>query len=381
MVSGVKDVHRRISLGDLLIIDGTRGSVIVNPSPEDERAYEERMALLAGSARELTELAGLPCKTRDGVPIALMANAGTMDDVDSALERGAEGIGLFRTEMLFLDRDSLPTEEEQFAVYRQIVQRAAPAAVTIRTIDVGGDKFTRALPGMRGELNPYLGLRAVRFSLQHPDLFGAQLRAIVRAAEYGQVSILVPMVCTLEEVRQVKRLLRQAIEEVRAAGLVQSPLVPLGIMVEIPSAALMVEAILREADFVSVGTNDLIQYTLAVDRSNERVTSLYDPLHPAVLQLLKRIADAAAAAGKEASVCGEMAGDPFYAELLIGLGFRKLSMSPYFLPEVKRVVRAVDLREAQELAECVLSRPTSADVRRLLTRSLRAKKLPGALLH
>ncbi|MDZ7384675.1 MAG: phosphoenolpyruvate--protein phosphotransferase [candidate division KSB1 bacterium] len=381
LVSGVREVHRRVALGDRIIVDGTRGSVIVNPSPEDEKAYEERRALLEGTARELVELVKLPSLTRDGVPISLMANVGTLADLEWALQRGAEGVGLFRTEMLFIDRDSFPPEEEQFAVYRRLVEGVAPSPVVIRTIDVGGDKFARALPGLHGEANPYLGLRAVRFSLEHPDLFRAQLRAILRAARYGHVAILVPMISTVEEVRRVKAFLRQARDELEAGGLIPVPTVPLGIMIEIPSAALMVEALLREADFISVGTNDLIQYTLAVDRSNERVTNLYDPLHPAVLQLLKRVAEAAAAAGKEVSICGEMAGDLLYTELLVGLGFRKLSMSPHFIPEVKRVVRSVVLGEAQDLAACALSRATSAEIRRLLMRSLRAKKLPGVLLH
>ncbi|MCR4437630.1 MAG: phosphoenolpyruvate--protein phosphotransferase [bacterium] len=381
LVSGVKDAQRRVAVGDRLIVDGYRGQVVVNPSADDEKAYRERRALLDGTARELAEFAALPSHTVDGVHVALKANVGTVADVEWAKQTGAEGIGLFRTEVLFLDRDSFPPEEEQFAVYRQVVEMVAPRPVVIRTIDIGGDKFVRALPGLRGEANPYLGLRAVRLSLEHPEMFRAQLRAVLRAGAFGSAAILVPMISSVDEVRRVKALLRQAADEVRATGQQCAERLALGVMIEIPSAALLADAFLQEADFVSVGTNDLIQYTLAVDRSNERVTNLYDPLNPAVLHLLKRVAQAAAAAGKEASLCGEMAGDPIYTELLIGLGFRELSMSPHFIPEVKRVVRAVDSREAAELADCVLGRVTSAEVRRLLLRSLRRKKLPGVLLR
>jgi len=381
LVSGVKEAMRRIALGDRLIVDGYRGQVVINPSVGDESAYRERRAFLDGTARELAELATLPSQTLDGKRVALMANVGSPADAGLAMQMGAEGIGLFRTEMLFLDRDALPSEEEQFALYRELVARVAPSPVVIRTLDVGGDKFMRALPGLRGETNPYLGLRAVRLSLEHPDLFRAQLRAVIRAAAFGPAAILVPMISSLDEVRRVKELLRQAKEEVRAAQQPCGERVPLGVMIEIPSAALLVDAILREADFVSVGTNDLIQYTLAVDRSNERVTSLYDPLNPAVLHLLRRVADAAVAAGKEASLCGEMAGDPIYTELLVGLGFDKLSMSPHFIPEVKRVVRAIDSAQARELADCALGGVTSTEIRRLLLRSLRRKKIGGVLLH
>ncbi len=381
LVSGVKGATHRVALGARLIVDGYGGQVIVNPSLEDENAYQQRRELLEGTARELAELTTVPSRTLDGIEVTLMANVGSMVDVDLAMHMGAAGIGLFRTEMLFLDRDTFPSEDEQFAVYREVVERVAPLPVVIRTIDIGGDKFVRALPGLRGEANPYLGLRAIRLSLDHPDMFRAQLRAVLRAAAYGPAAILVPMISSLDEVRRVKALLREATEQVRALGQEYGERVLLGVMIEIPSAALLAEAILREVDFVSVGTNDLIQYTLAVDRSNERVTNLYDPLNPGVLQLLRRVADAANAAGKEASLCGEMAGDPVYTELLVGLGFRKLSMSPHFIPEVKRVVRAIDAGAAKELADCALGGVTSAEVRRLLLRSLRRKKIGGVLLH
>ncbi|MGQ9560728.1 MAG: phosphoenolpyruvate--protein phosphotransferase [Candidatus Oleimicrobiaceae bacterium] len=381
LVSGVKEVTLRVALGERLIVDGYGGQIIVNPSADDQEAYHQRRALLEGSARELAELATLPSQTLDGTEVTLLANVGTMADIDLARHMGAAGIGLFRTEMLFLNRDTFPSEDEQLAVYREVVERVAPLPVVIRTIDIGGDKFVRALPGLRGETNPYLGLRAVRFSLEHPDMFRAQLQAVVRASAYGPTAILVPMISSLDEVRRVKELFRQAIEHVRAAGQECGEHVPLGVMIEIPSAALLAHAIVREVDFVSVGTNDLIQYTLAVDRSNERVTSMYDPLSPGVLQLLQRVADAAQAAGKEASLCGEMAGDPVYTELLVGLGFRKLSMSPHFIPEVKRVVRAIDAGAARELADCALGGVTSAEIRRLLLRSLRRKKIGGVLLH
>jgi len=251
--------------------------------------------------------------------------------------------------------------------------------VVIRTLDVGGDKFMRALPGLRGETNPYLGLRAVRLSLEHPDLFRAQLRAVIRAAAFGPAAILVPMISSLDEVRRVKELLRQAKEEVRAAQQPCGERVPLGVMIEIPSAALLVDAILREADFVSVGTNDLIQYTLAVDRSNERVTSLYDPLNPAVLHLLRRVADAAVAAGKEASLCGEMAGDPLYTPILLGLGVDELSMNALAVPVIKRIVRHASMEEAQEFARHALQYGTVEEVNAYVT-SIMAKRFPEVFM-
>lgn len=372
---------RRVALGERLIVDGYGGQIIVNPSADDQDAYHQRRALLEGSARELAELATLPSQPPDGTEVSLLADVGTMAEIDLAMHMGAAGIGLFRTEMLFLNRDTFPSEDEQLAVYREVVERVTPLPVVVSTIDIGGDKFVRALSGLRGETNPYLGLRAVRFSLEHPDMFRAQLRAVVRASAYGPTAILVPMISSLDEVRRVKELFRQAIEQVRAAGQDCGENVPLGVIIEIPSAALLAHAIVREVEFVSVGTNDLIQYTLAVDRSNERVTSMYDPLSPGVLQLLRHVADAARAAGKEASLCGEMAGDPVYTELLVGLGFRKLSMCPHFIPEVKRVVRATDAGAARELADCALGGVTSAEIRRLLLRSLRRKKIGGVLFH
>jgi len=269
----------------------------------------------------------------------------------------AEGIGLYRTEIHFIDRNDYPSEDEQFQHYRSIAEKMSPFSVTIRTMDLGGDKFIPYYSSnyRLREQNPYLGLRAIRLSLKHPEIFKQQLRAILRASVFGKVKILLPMIASVEEIKQVKRLMLQSMRELKRRQLSFRDDVAIGAMIEIPSAALAINSILKEVDFISVGTNDLIQYTLAVDRGNAQVSELYESLHPSILYLLKFIADAANRAGKEISVCGEMAGDVRYSKLLLGLGYTHLSMSSFFIPQLKRAIRSISMSEARILANKVLS--------------------------
>ena len=364
-VLGLETVTGLLPSGTPLIVDGMSGTVILNPSEETFREYLAKRQAYEYFERELLAYRDLPAVTRDGHRVVLQGNVELSEEVSLALEHGAEGIGLFRSEFLYMSPAGPPSEEEQVRVYREIVEKMAPHTVTIRTLDVGGDKYTPEI-NLTDEVNPALGLRAVRFSLREERLFRTQLRAILRASACGNVRLLFPMISGVGEIRACKEHLRSVKAELAAEGLPFAEQLPIGIMIETPSAAMIADLLAREVDFFSVGTNDLIQYCLAVDRGNEHVAYLYEPAHPGILRALKMICTAAQAAGIEVGMCGEMAADPLYALVLLGLGFDELSMNAPGIPRVKRILRQLHLAEGRELIEELFHLPTAGEVTRRL---------------
>lgn len=379
-IVGTGESMRYIEAGDTVVVDGNEGLVHLHPDEGLERRYRSKLRLQLRRQRDLDLRRDLPAETLDGCAIVLMANVDIPTEVQTALDHGARGVGMYRTEYLYLNY-RLPPEEEQYRAYLHIVQALAPAPVTIRTIDLGGDKLSHVLD-VKPESNPFLGWRGIRICLDEPELFKAQLRALMRAGSEGDVQILLPMVSSLHELSAARILLEEAKDELRARGDAFQENCKLGIMVEVPAVALMIDEFAREVDFLSLGTNDLTQYALAVDRGTSRVADLYDPFHPAVLRLIKMVADGGQRHGKPVSICGEMAGDPLATLLLIGLGLNSLSLSPGLIPEVKEIIRATTLEQAREIADQCLSASTGDEVRRYLEEavgqispfSLRAKR-------
>lgn len=359
-VVGLERITSEVADGTPLIIDGKSGTVVIWPEQETFREYLQRKQLYEYAEREFLKLKDLPAETPDGHRIRLKGNVEFVEEVPSVLNHGGEGVGLYRTEMLFFS-ERLPDEDAQYAAYVALVKAMAPHPVTIRTLDVGGDKFAPDL-NLADELNPALGLRAIRLSLRETDMFKVQLRAILRASAHGKVRIFFPMVSGVAEIRQVKALLEEAKAELRARGIPFDEKIEIGIMIEIPSAVIIADLLAREVDFFSVGTNDLIQYSLAIDRTNEHLSHLYEPLHPAILRALKMVVDAAHAAGIEACMCGEMAGDPAYLPVLLGLGFDELSMNAVSIPRVKKILRRCPKVEAERIAARALTFATTAEV-------------------
>ena len=360
-VVGLETATGLVSDGDLVIMDGTQGTVETNPDEKSLREYELWQRRYDHLDRDLLKLRDLPAETTDGHVIALQGNVEFPEEIPAVRSHGGRGIGLYRTELLFMNRDTLPDEEEQYTAYAAVIRAAAPDPVCIRTLDVGGDKLIADL-NLADEPNPALGVRAVRLSLREPELFRTQLRAILRAAAHGTARIFFPMISGLHELRCAKACLEEAKEELASRGVSFAGAIETGIMIEIPSAVITADLLAREVDFFSVGTNDLIQYTLAIDRSNEHLAHLYEPLHPAVLRSLKMVVDAAHAAGIRACMCGEMAGDPAYLPILLGLGFDELSMSPASIPRVKRVLRCCSRVDAERVADRALSFATADEV-------------------
>jgi phosphoenolpyruvate-protein phosphotransferase (PTS system enzyme I) len=342
MVVGVHEALAHINDGDTLIVDGGSGRVIINPDANDLREFRETERVGLREQRALARLRNSPSRTRDGVDIRLYANAESRDDIVQAHALGAEGIGLYRTEFLFLQRRELPSEEEQFLAYRDLVLGMAGRPVTIRTLDLGADKADGSGLTLPFEPNPALGLRGIRLCLAHEPMFRCQLRAILRASAYGPVRILVPMVCDKREMIAVKRLLQQCAAGLREQGYATGEAVELGAMIEVPAAALALGTLLPHADFFSIGTNDLVQYLLAADRGNDALGAMCSPLHPAVLRVIHDVIAQCRRAGKPLAVCGEMAGDPRYTRLLLALGLSDFSMHPGSILEVRRAVRDVD---------------------------------------
>ncbi|HET7036059.1 MAG TPA: phosphoenolpyruvate--protein phosphotransferase, partial [Thermomicrobiaceae bacterium] len=335
--------------GELAAVDGERGEVILAPDPATLAEYQARVARERQERERRAALRELPAVTTDGARVELFANIGAPGEVQRALANGAEGIGLFRTEFLFIERAELPGEEEQVAAYRAVAEGMSGRPVVIRTLDVGGDK---PVPGIAAEpeLNPFLGVRGLRLTLRHPALFRTQLRAVLRAATVGDIWLMFPMVTTVADVRAARAALDAAAAELRAERIAHRAALPLGIMIEVPAAALAAERLIREVDFFSLGTNDLVQYTLAVDRTNADLAAAYSPLDPAVLRLIELAVAAAGSAGKPVAVCGELAGDPAAIPLLIGLGLRELSMTAARIPEAKELIRGLSARDAAETA-------------------------------
>ena len=348
-VVALRELSSRIKGGETVIIDGQEGTVIVNPSAGTLREYELRRQHYRFLVRELLKYAPLPSETLDGYPLALRANIEFVHEASVAKQYGAEGIGLYRTEYLFLGRVDLPSEEEHFHSYRQLVTEVSPHPATIRTFDLGGEKQARSI-GIPKERNPALGLKGIRLALKEKEAFRTQLRAILRASHYGRVRILLPMICCLQELREAKDLIEKVKEDLSRDSIPFDPHVEVGVMIEVPSSALITDLLAQEADFLSIGTNDLIQYTLAIDRQNENVAYLYQPLHPAILRLMEVIVQRAHEAGKEVGVCGEVASDPFYSLVFLGMGMDELSMAPSAIPRIKRVLR----KATQELGRSLL---------------------------
>ncbi|MGH6953600.1 MAG: phosphoenolpyruvate--protein phosphotransferase [Alphaproteobacteria bacterium] len=367
-VLGVEGLAAGVQPGDQVIVDGSAGQVIVNPLPETLRAYERRRAEFGDERRQLTRFKNLPAVTRDGVEIMLQANVELPREVDAVLAAGAGGIGLLRSEFLFMNRDSLPSEDEQYRAFRDIVVAMSGRPVTVRTLDVGGDKVAPPIETRASEsVNPALGLRAIRLSLRERALLDPQIAAILRAGAHGPVRVLLPMISTLAEVRQVRDAMKRiAARLVRRRIKIADPLPPLGVMIEVPGAALLADALAHACDFFAIGTNDLTMYTLAIDRADEQVAYLYNPLHPAVLRLIQFATDAALRARLPVSLCGEMAGDPRYSALLLGLGIRDLSMTASSLPRVTQRVRGIDSLAATQRAHLILEQWDTGRITALL---------------
>lgn len=360
---GLENITAAVKTGDVVILDGIHGVVIVDPDEETFLDYLKKQRRFKYFEQELEKLKTLSAETLDGHVIKLQGNIELPEEVASVAEHGGVGIGLYRTEFLFLNRQTLPTEEEHYNAYRHVAEKASPYEVVIRTLDVGGDKI--GFPGIfEKEANPALGLRAIRFCLQKPDIFRTQLRGILRATVHGNIKILYPMISGLPELYETKKMLEEVKEELRSEGKAFNEHVEIGVMIEIPSAAMISDLLAAEVNFFSVGTNDLIQYTLAIDRQNEHVAYMYEPLDPAVLRLLHRVSDAARQARITLAMCGEMAGDPIYAAILLGMGFQNLSMNVASIPWVKKVVRSVRMQDAVELASLVMRQPTAALARK-----------------
>lgn len=359
-VVGLENVTTQVDTGLPLIIDGSTGTVVLNPSPATFREYLARKQHYDYLEKELQAYQTLPAVTLDGHRVALRGNIELAEEIRSARQQGVEGIGLYRTEFLFMAANEPPDEESQYRAYRAAAEAMAPHPVTIRTLDVGGDKFVPEL-NLLDEVNPAMGLRAVRFSLKEGTLFRIQLRAILRASVHGNLRVMFPMISGVAEIRACRHLVERTRQELLDEGMAVGNL-PLGIMVETPSAVLLAEVMAREVDFFSVGTNDLIQYCLAIDRGNEHVAYLYEPLHPAVLRALRMVCRSARAAGIDVSICGEMAGEQLYSLVLMALGFTELSMIPAAIPRVKRLLRQASLADMESLLDRLMQLPTAREV-------------------
>jgi len=360
-----------VSGGDEVIVDGNRGVLILNPDDETRQHYEEARLRFGTFASRLNELRDLPAETRDGSVVKLMGNIEFPQEAEHCLERGADGVGLYRTEFLYLNKSTDPTEDDHFEAYRHVARAMVGKPIIIRTLDLGADKFSSQVENVAHERNPFLGLRSVRLCLRNLTLFKTQMRAILRASAHGDVRIMFPMVSTLLELRQCKMILAEVKEDLEDEGIAFNKKLPVGTMIEVPSAAIMAEEMAREVNFFSIGTNDLIQYTLAADRTNEAVASLYSPGDPAVLRLIDKVVKAALKQPVDVSVCGEMSGEPIYTMLLLGLGLRQLSVTPQNIPEIKKVIRSVHIDEAKNVAREAMRLETARDVNNYLREQTR----------
>jgi phosphotransferase system, enzyme I, PtsP len=370
-VVGIEELLESVHQGDLLIVDGNAGAVYVNPGHEIIREYDRLERDYLELNRELEGLKDLPAETFDGHRVALYANIGLLSDVAFAHVHGAQGVGLYRTEIPFLTHRDFPSEDEQYSLYKRVIEGMAEKPVTIRTLDIGADKYPPYMRSVGPEPNPFLGWRSIRISLEVEEIFKTQLRAILRAGNLGRVRLLVPMISSLEEIIKVKELLAEAKEELQREGTPFDRHMEVGVMVEVPSAVQLADRFLREVDFLSIGTNDLIQYILAVDRSNRRVASLYEPLHPAVLAALASTIEAGKREGKRVGLCGEMAGDPLCALLLLGMGLEEFSMNSLYIPVIKRTIRSITFQAAKSIALIVLQMDTVGEIKRYLFEQMR----------
>jgi phosphoenolpyruvate-protein phosphotransferase (PTS system enzyme I) len=375
-VVGMGNLTNEVTGGDVVIIDGTRGMVIVNPDPDQLAEYREDAKKIVLMEQELSLLANLPAQTLDGHQVSVQANIEAAEDIPEAIKRGAEGIGLYRTEFLYLTLEREPTEDDHYTAYAIAMKNLAGRPLVIRTLDLGADKYTQAQL-LNPERNPFLGDRSIRMCLHDIPMFKRQLRAIMRVSVLGDCRIMFPMICTLMELRQAKMILNDVMEELEDEGIDFNRNIPIGMMIEVPSAAIMADQFAREVNFFSIGTNDLIQYTLAVDRTNERVAGLFCPAHPSVLKLVRDTIRAGQRNSISVSVCGEMAGDWLYTLLLLGLGLNTFSMNGPDIPEVKKVIRSTTLEHAKQVARRVMSFDSERQVMHFLREETR-KIIPEA---
>ena len=373
-IVGTNDVTARVNTGDYLILDAVNNRVYVNPTQAEIDELKTLEAKLAEEKAELAKLKDLPAVTLDGHKVDVVANIGTIRDCEGAHRNGAEGVGLYRTEFLFMDRDQLPSEEEQFIAYKEVVEAMEGRLVVLRTMDIGGDKELPYL-NLPKEMNPFLGWRAVRIALDRREILHAQLRAVLRASAFGKLAVMFPMIISVEEIRELKSVLETLKAELRAEGKAFDENIQVGVMVETPSAAVNAKFLAKEVDFFSIGTNDLTQYTLAVDRGNELISHLYNPMSPSVLGLSKQVIDASHAEGKWTGMCGELAGDERATLLLLGMGLDEFSMSAISVPRIKKLIRHVNYQEVKALADEALQKPTAAEIEQLIQAFLAEKSL------
>jgi len=369
-VVGLHTLSEGVRTGDLMVLDGERGDVVHEPSPEQVREFEKRRADWERRDQELLKLRDLPAVTEDGLEITLLANIELPDEVETCLRRGAAGIGLYRSEFLYLQRSpNLPTEEDHYQACRALAEGIKPRTAVIRTLDLGGEKYFHSV--LEGEeANPVMGMRAIRFCLHRPEIFRAQLRGILRASAHGSIRMMFPMVSGIEEVRQARALLEEVRQDLRRQNIPFDECLPVGIMIEVPAAAAVADLLAREIDFFSIGTNDLIQYTLAIDRGNESVSYLYQPLHPAILRQVKFVVEAARRHGRSVSLCGEMAADPLGVAILIGLGLTELSMNSLSIPSVKSLIRRLNAAQLRDVASRALDMAGALEIQDFLIREL-----------
>ncbi len=360
-VVGLEGITAKVKPGDMLIVDGNTGTVIIDPDEETLKNYQQELVKLKGIAERFLSVKDLPAVTTDGKTVSINANIEFPDEVPAAKLHGTEGIGLYRTEFFYMNRKDSPTEEEHYQAYKYVAEEMSPYPVVIRTLDLGGDKFLSQFK-IPNEMQPFLGWRAIRFCLARPDIFKLQLRAILRASMHGNLKLMYPMISGVEELRQANALLQEAKDELKQKGLKFNNEIAVGTMIEVPSAAMTADILAKESDFFSIGTNDLIQYSLAVDRGNEKVAYLYEPAHPAVLRLVKVVIDAAHQAKIKVAMCGEMAGEPSLALILLGLGLDEFSLPPQVIPELKFIIRAIGFKAAQEIAHQAMKFSTGTQV-------------------
>ncbi|MGO3723571.1 MAG: phosphoenolpyruvate--protein phosphotransferase [Staphylococcus equorum] len=364
-VVGTKSITEDVKQGDMIIVDGLTGEVIIDPTDDEVIAYENKRERFFEDKKELQKLRNEETKTIDGKHAELAANIGTPNDLTGVIENGAEGIGLYRTEFLYMGRDEMPTEDEQFEAYKKVLETMEDKRVVVRTLDIGGDKELPYL-NLPEEMNPFLGYRAIRLCLDQPDIFRPQLRALLRASVYGKLNIMFPMVATINEFRDAKALLLEEKENLKQEGTDVSDDIELGIMVEIPSTAALADVFAKEVDFFSIGTNDLIQYTMAADRISERVSYLYQPYNPSILRLVKQVIEASHKEGKWTGMCGEMAGDEIAIPLLLGLGLDEFSMSATSVLKARRQIKGLSQNEMEELSQRAINCATSEEVQELV---------------
>lgn len=370
-VVGLETATASINPGDILILDGISGVVIVNPTENQIADYEQRTRSYLNIELKLKEKAKEPAITKDGHYVKVQGNLEFKEEVRTVLDHGAEGIGLYRTEFLYLNREDPPAEDDHFLAYKCVVEAVSPYRTIIRTLDLGGDKLNLSLGKVQQEINPVMGLRAIRFCLKETDIFKTQLRGILRASHYGNTSIMFPMISGIEELLKTKSILEETKHDLKREGLAFDENIPVGIMIEIPSAAIIADLLAKEVDFFSIGTNDLIQYTLAIDRGNEYVNYLYDPLHPAVLRMIKTTIDAAHNAGIDVSMCGEMAGREIYTPILLGMGIDSLSTNAFAISHVKEMARKININKCQSIVAHILDMKTAAEIDTFMSKEIK----------